>query len=468
MKQIKNLTSLLYAALFGSFIAAITGSLPLGFVFGTLKYLVSKYMRMPLGAFGEGNPNPEVKTPEEIKAEIKKKQEEIKAALESKAEKSEIEKLKLEVDILRDEKKSAEIKALEGVIEEVKAANVKQGEEITALKTSGAQGKEKSLTDELKEKNEDLKKLAKGEGSKEIEVKALTLRSQITNNSNAFDLPDIGQLATRKLSMYDIFPKMRLSKGNHNGVIRYYDWDEATISRAAAMVAEGAAFPESEAKWKRGTIVLQKVGDTIPVTEEFFEDEAMFAAELGLFLRTNVELKVDDQIANGDGTGNNLTGLFASIDAYSPAASAIQDASIYDLIVKVKEAITSVGGSKYTPDVVILNIADINKMKLKKDNNDNYIMPPFVSRDGQNVDGMVVIESNIVTANTMVVGDRRFGRIYEMPGMSIEKGYVGTQFTEDEMTLKVRTRLAFLIRAADKGGFRKVTDITAALTTLAS
>jgi hypothetical protein len=35
-------------------------------------------------------------------------------------------------------------------------------------------------------------------------------------------------------------------------------------------------------------------------------------------------------------------------------------------------------------------------------------------------------------------------------------------------TLKVRTRLAFLIRGADEGGFRKVTSISAALALLAT
>lgn len=466
MKQIKNLTSLLYAMVFGSFIAAATGSLGMGFVFAVLKYQVSKRMKMPVGAFGEGNPEGG-KTPDEIKAEIKKKQEELRTALDSKAEKSEVEKLKLDLSILADEKKSAEIKALEDTIEEVKAANVKQGEEITALKATGVSGKEKSLSDELKEKKDGLKKLAKGENG-EIEVKALVLRSAVTDNQSAFDLPDIGQLATRKLVLYDVFPKLRVGKGTHSGTIRYYDWDEATIARAAAMVTEGAAFPESTAKFKMYTIDLKKIGDTLPVTEEFFEDEALFAAELGMFLETNVKLKIDDQLANGDGTGNNIKGLMASISAYTPVASAIQDASIYDLIVKMKEDITKNRGSKFSPDVVLMNITDINKMKLKKDNNDNYILPPFVSRDGQVVDGMIVIEANGITENQIALGDRRFARIYEMAGAVVEKGYVGTQFTEDEMTLKVRKRLLFLVRNCDAVGFRKVTDITAALTTLAS
>ncbi len=339
--------------------------------------------------------------------------------------------------------------------------------EVKEIETKGTKGAAKSLEEQLTENKEALKEIANG-SNKEVVVKALTLRSSITNNEQAFDLPDLGQLAHRKLTAYDIFPKLRVADGNNNGVIRYYDWDEDTIVRAAAAVAEGAVFPESTAKFKKGSISIQKIGDTLPVTEEFFEDAQMFAAELGMFLETNVAIKVDTDVINATGAGNTITGLVASVNAFTPVASGISDANIYDLLVKVSEAITLTGGSKYTPNFAVMNISDINKMKLKKDANENYMIPPFVSRDGSNVAGITVIECNAVTANTMVVGDNRFARIYEKAGIEISKGYSGTQFVEDEMTLKARKRLAFLIRAADKGGFAKVTSISAALVTLAT
>lgn len=327
-----------------------------------------------------------------------------------------------------------------------------------------------SLQKQIETNKEVLAEIAKGISSKEIIVKTAVLRSAITNNQQAYDLPDIGQLATRRLSMYDIFPKLTIADGNTNGVIRYYDWDENTIARAAAAVAEGGTFPESTAVFKKGSIPIQKIGDTLPVSEEFFEDAQMFAAELGLFLDTNVNLIVDYQIANGDGTGNTLTGLFASINAYTPVASGISAASIYDLFLQVQASITATGGAKYTPDFAVMNITDINKMLETKDTLGQYVRPPFVTVNGNviNVNGITVIESNAVPANTMVIGDRRFAKIYEKGGVELSKGYVNGQFTADEMTLKARKRLAFLIRSADKGGFKKVTSISAALTTIAS
>lgn len=344
----------------------------------------------------------------------------------------------------------------------------KQG--LALAKVTNKETGETRLTvkSQISENMATIKNLANKVDSTDVEIKALTNVASVDSNTWAYNLPDVGQLGTRQINMEELFPSITIGGVNINKAITYWDWDEDTIARAADMVAEGAAFPESTAKWKQYTLPIQKVGDTIPVTEEFMEDESMFASELELFLATNVALKVDDQIVNGDGTGNNLLGLNASIPAYVPVASGIVDASIYDLIVKLIEDITTLRGSKYRPNFVVMNIADINKMKLKKDANNNYVMPPFVSRDGNVVAGITVVENNAQTANTLAIGDQRFAKLYSAAGFTLSRGTVDAQFTSDMMTLKVRRRMAFLIREVDKTGFRQVTSISGALTTLES
>jgi len=347
-------------------------------------------------------------------------------------------------------------------------AQKQQGLAIAKLMKGGSPKEGDTIKSILAEKKEDIRNLAKRITANEIAIKADVVLATVDSNDAAFVVPGIGQLGHKKLTAMNIFPTIPVTGDNINADIKYYDWDEATIVRAADMIAETGTFPESTAAWKQYNLPIQKVGDTIPVSEEFFEDEAMFAAELQLFLMTNVDIKIDDQIINGDGTGNNLTGLITAAPVYTPVASGISDASIYDLLVKTNEQITTNRGSKYIPNFALMNISDINRMKLKKDGNDNYVMPPFVSRDGQNVDGMVIIEDNNVVANSMFVGDSRYGKIYQRAGLTVARGEVNAQFVEDMMTLKVRKRLAFLIREVDKTGFRQITDIDAALTLLAT
>lgn len=346
-----------------------------------------------------------------------------------------------------------------------------QNEAINILKegdNSGNGSAQPKVAKELKEKKAEILKIAKGapDGS-EVVVKTLFQRSGITGNQQAYELPDIGQLAHRKLVLYDLFPKVRMGE-NNNGTVRYYDWDAATIARAASAKAEGSAFDESTAAFATYTETIKKIGDSLPVTEEVFEDEEMFAAELGMFLETNVKIVVDTQLATGTGAANTINGVVNQSTAYVPVAAGIQTANIYDLIVKMKETITKPYGSKYAPDTALMNITDINRMKLAKDHNDNYILPPFVSRDGNQVDGIVVIECNALTANTMVLCDRRYGRIYEKVGVTLTKGLVDNQFIEDTITLKARQRLLFLVRNVDRTGFLYCSDIDSALTTIES
>jgi len=369
----------------------------------------------------------------------------------------------------------AEIEALKGkeTIEKSEFENLQ--EQVNQLKEAGKnEPKNESMLETIKANRAKIDGATREKGNGqvfEMTVKADTLRASVANNPYALDLNDVGQLATRRLTVYDLFPKLSVPM-NANGVVRYVDWDEATKVRAAAAVAEGAVIPEATVKFATYTLNLQKVGVTVPVSEEFAYDDNLLMQEVRNFLVNDVALKIDTDLIAGNGTAPNIKGLTASATAYTAVASGITDASIYDLIVDMKRSITVGGGSKYNPDFILMNIVDINKMLLKKDVNKQYVAPPFAQ--GGNgvseliVSGVRVIECNSVTANTAILGDSRFARIYEEAGFVVGMGYDGADWSSDMMTLKARKRLNLLVRTADATGFAKVASISAALTTLAT
>ena len=115
------------------------------------------------------------------------------------------------------------------------------------------------------------------------------------------------------------------------------------------------------------------------------------------------------------------------------------------------------------PNICVMNANTMDELHLTKDQNDNYVF-----RDVMNIGNIILIEDNNMADNVLVVGDSRYGRIYEKGGVVLSRGVVDAQFGEDMISIKARTRLLFLIRNVDKTGFRKVTDIAAALVTLAT
>lgn len=348
-------------------------------------------------------------------------------------------------------------------LDELNSALEKQGLEIVKLSKGGET--QKTLLDEIKANKAGIDRALNKE-VKEFEfvvTKANVTRSSVANSTQALRLTDIGQLAHRKLVARDMFTVVPVGPES-NGVVRYADWDEDTKVRAAAMVAEGGTFPESTAAWAEYSMTLKKIGDTIPVTEEMLRDAGRFAAELNSFLETNVAIIEDTQLTTGDNTGNNMAGYYTLATEYVAAAAGITDANIKDLIIKMAETMTSTGGSKYMPNVAFMNISDINLLRLKKDANNNYVFRNV----SEAIPEITIVETNAIAANTMVLADSRFAKIYEVEGFNISVGYVGDQFKQDLMTLKARKSENLLIRTADRGAFLKETSISAALTTLAS
>jgi hypothetical protein len=356
----------------------------------------------------------------------------------------------------------AEVKA------QVEAAKVSLTAEIENQITDkmAVDGKEKvkTLAEEISENKETIKAIASGDKNAEVEIKALSNRASIANNTEAIRLSDIGQLGVKRRALYDFFPKVQVGNGNHNGTIAYIDWDEDTTVRAAAIVAEGATFPESTAKFAEYTKKLQKIGDTLPVTEEFMEDEVLASSELSKFIGINVNTVIDTKIAVGAGGANDVEGLYTASPAYTPVASSIPDANIKDLVRKMRTAIVKTRGSKYAPNFVAANSDTIDRYFLKKDGENNYM---FDSETGT-IAGLAIVEDNNLADNTLVVGDGRYGTIYEKGGVVLSEGYSGTQFVGDMKTIKARVRMLFLIRNVDKTGFLKCTNITTALATLAT
>jgi len=340
------------------------------------------------------------------------------------------------------------------------------GIEIKKMRESNPAEKQ-TLKSYLEGQMDNIKKFASGQiKSLNLDIKAEVLRSSITSDTGAHRLTDIGQIATRGIVIPSLFRRLTLPADNH-GSVRY--WDQTTTTRNADTRSESGVAPESALAWTEYTLAIEKILDTIPVSHEALADVNFIKQEIENFLNVNVALKEEQQLLLGDGNAPNYEGLYTVyatdytqvIAAADKAASGgVVDASISDLIVYVATKIMNGKEGKYRPNAVIMNPSDVNRMRLKKDANNNYIIPPFMSPDGKNIDDMVIVKSSLVTANTMLVGDFNWATFYDVEGYSLELGYGDGQFVQDIMLLKARKRGNLLVRNVDATAFYKVTDIT--------
>ena len=347
-------------------------------------------------------------------------------------------------------------------LDELKKTITKHSETIIKLNDERVHEKGKTVASICKAAASQFQDVVDGKISKfTLKVsKADVLRTGVTDHTLAMRLPDVGQKPAGNTVIAPLFRQGRVGP-NSNGMIRYVD--QLAITRGAGMVAEGTQKPESAITWQEYTLNLEKIADTIPVSKEALADVDFISGEIQRLLEVNIALQEDGQVWEGTGTTPAMKGVYVSAAAFTPAAT-VKKANIYDLIVKMQEQVMANTG--YNPNYVIMNIAAINDMRLEKDDNGNYIMPPFATASGQQVAGMTIVQSSSVADTTMLVGDFNYGTYYTLEDINIQVGHVGNQFAENMVTILAEKRGALLVRTVDAGAFVKVTDITAAVTAI--
>lgn len=407
----------------------------------------------------------------ELEKLMKKNGEEAKAFIET-----EVKELAKGLMSATDfENKMVLLGLTDGAIKELTEAVKTQGEKLREMESAkNDKAPQKSMEDIVKEKATEIKALVSASQNTEVKLiipaanKTLVTRAGLVNSTLGMFLPDVGQAATINTVIRNLFRQASISP-NSNGVIRYID--QNVITRSAAFVAEGGQKPESAITWIQRSMEIQKIADSIPVTKEAWADIDFIQSEIRQLLEVNIKLKEDDALYDGTGVAPQITGIYTYAPVFDAAAYAanaampkFEGANLYDLIAVLRAVIMLDQGSKYDPRTVIMNPMDILRYKLLKATDGHYLLPPFISADGTVIDGVRVTESSEVTANTLVIGDFRYGTVYDDgQGIEVTMGWINDDFIKNQWRILAEERLGLLVRTINLPAFRKVTSITAAI-----
>jgi HK97 family phage major capsid protein len=374
-------------------------------------------------------------------------------------------------DLLGEKLEAIGLKA--ETVKEITDAVEKQGEEIQRLLQSKQTEDSTPLEQKMAEKKDEILNIAKTGSRQTVKFelsgkevnKTLVQRSAVSGSTIATRLSEIGQLPFLEPVISNLFRTVSVGEGT-GAVIRYID--QNAITRGADTHTETEAKAESVINWIERTLPLEVIADSIPVTKQAWADFDFVQSEVQRLLDTNLVLKEDEQLWDGDGTPPNLKGVYTSASAFTPTPyiNITTVDNIYDLIAFVRTAIMTGKQSKYMPTDVVLNPIDVLRYKLAKGTDGHYLFPPFVSGNGTIIDNMRIHESSQVTANTMLVGDFRYGTKYTLGGVTVEMGHIDDQFVKNTFTILAEKRVGLLVRNVDADAFLKVTNITSAINTL--
>jgi hypothetical protein len=344
-------------------------------------------------------------------------------------------------------------------LEEIQKSLEAQGMKINELVASKNDEPE-TITKVLSKYADRLKNLQSGEKLRfNLKVNKAISAASFNNSTLAMRLAEIGDYPTLQPQLMGLFQQGTVSP-NSNGVIRYFDRDAWTVT--AAPTAQLAAKPEANYSWTEQLVKLETIAVWTEIARQSLEDLDFLASEVESLLRLDLSLAVDQQLYSGSGTSPQLKGVYTTAPAFTPTQITTQ-ANIYDLIAAVAVSITDNEDRIYSPNVALVNPVDLLRVRTRKASDGHYVMPAFATPDGRVIDGIQVIPTGRVAANTLLVGDFRFGTVYQMGDITVELGLQGNQFIRNAVTMLAETRLALLIKNINATAFRKVTDITAAL-----
>lgn len=236
-----------------------------------------------------------------------------------------------------------------------------------------------------------------------------------------------------------------------------------------ATTAELGDIPEKDFEFTEYKADLKKITVSNKHSVELLKDAPQLVSAIKGWLQEDINIVTDDQLLNGDGIGNNLSGVFtvaSVLDAAAVGTKRVEDANLYDVIRVALTKVAVSGKGKFMANYVLLNPEDADALDLTKDANGQYILPPFRSADGTTIKGARVIENVGIPAGEFLVGDFRKLHVGVKGGVEVEMtNSDGTDFSKDILTVKLRRRIASYVRTNDSGAFwtGTIADVIAAL-----
>lgn len=272
-------------------------------------------------------------------------------------------------------------------------------------------------------------------GEDEAEAKALF----ITTSGWAPESTRTGQVVdavTRPAQVLDIMPR-----GATGQALVVY-MREDTRTHAAAEVAEGDAVAESTFILSEQSSPVRTIGDSVPMTDIQLEDVPQAQSYLDGRLRFGVDQRLDQQVISGDGIAPNLDGILnvAGIQTQAKGADPVIDAYF-----KAMTKLRITGRAPATHALFHPN--DWEPIRLLRTADGIYIWGNPSEAGPMRLWGLPVVECESLTENTGLIGsfNAAWIQLVIRRGIVVEVGFVDTQFTEYEQTIRASMRAALAV-----------------------
>lgn len=347
------------------------------------------------------------------------------------------------------ETKGADVAEIKKTVEEI-AANVLE------LQTKGATADDtETLKSVLEAKKDELSALkGKSSGSVNFVLKAVGNMALTTNTTGQIPQAEreagITRIVRRQPYILDLVNVGTIMSN-------LWEWvEQKNQEGGSAMTAEGAKKSQTDFDLVLASASVKKVTAFIKVTKEMLDDVNLLRAEIDQELTELINLRIDDQVLAGVGTGDNLTGIMQNATAWAAGSFALT-VPVPNNADVLRVAINQAMVNQFQPNYIVLHPSDATAMDLDKGSDGHYALPPFATIDGRIISGVPVVMNTGQTEGTFLVGDFTKSAVRFKEGLTINVGYENDDFTKNFVTILAEARLVHRVKSNHYGAFIKGT-----------
>ncbi|MFK0338720.1 phage major capsid protein [Agrobacterium deltaense] len=300
-------------------------------------------------------------------------------------------------------------------------------------------------------------KFSKSARGADLKVKA-TLTSATTDAAGSVGdaiantrLPGILPLPQRRLTVRDL-----LSQGRMDGNTLEYV-KETGFTNNAAGVAEGALKPSSDLKLDLVTTSAKVIAHWMKASKQVLDDVSQLRSMIDQRLLYGLAYVEENQLLNGDGTGQNLNGIIPQATAYSAPITLPSPTSI-DMIrlMMLQSAL-----AEYPSTGIVMHPSDWAWIETLKDTTGRYIIGNPQGTISPTLWGLPVVATQAMTVDKVLVGAFKLGaQVFDRWDARIEAAYVDDDFIRNLITILAEERLALAVYRPEAfiyGDFGRVT-----------
>jgi len=394
----------------------------------------------------------------ELKEQIAKSREELKAAFDSQEDGKYTPEAKEKIKGLNDELAGLvdDLKIEEAKAKNEKALEVEDNTPVNSIPNAMPEQKGPQTIGE-QFANTDAYKAYVEKGVKGVDSQA---EFKTTLNTTGYPpeslrAPGILETALRNPdSVIGLFDQIQTSQN------AYVYLEETTFDNQAGSIAESgdiSATLESALAFTERTESIRKMATFLPVTDELLADVAGIQGYVNSRLSTMMKLNMDNQLINGDGTAPNLTGVLnkSGINTFDYA---LPYAGELGKLGQIYQAITEIRKDAFVePDAIVMHPSDWYQIVTSVTDVDTSGSknPLFVVAGGFGADaapriwGLRVVPSTVIAEGTMLVG--KFGggdaaQVIMREGVDLAVSDSHSDFfAKNQLAIRLTMRLGFAI-----------------------